>query len=102
MNREVRVAEREPRGTKWMSLPPLEGGVYVGMVTEVLDQEGIPNVVKTDLEAGGLGVIMGTQRLGDPWRIQVPEEHYARALEIYESLLGGEGAATPDGSEDQE
>lgn len=71
---------------KWKSLPPLSGGVYVGMVTEVLDNEKIPNIVKTDLASGGLGVIVGTEPLGRPWRIQVPEEYYDRALEIFESL----------------
>lgn len=72
---------------KWKSLPPLSGGVYVGMVTEVLDGENIPNLVKTDLAAGGLGMIQGTEPVGRPWRIQVPEEFYERAMEIYDSLL---------------
>jgi len=85
---------------KWKSLPPLSGGVYVGMVTEVLDGENIPNLVKTDLAAGGLGMIVGTEPLGRPWRIQVPEEFYDRAMEIYESLLhrqpGEDGDAEPD------
>lgn len=71
---------------QWKSLPPLSGGVYVGMVTEVLDNEKIPNIVKTDLASGGLGVIVGTEPLGRPWRIQVPEDYYDRALEIFESL----------------
>jgi hypothetical protein len=72
---------------EWKSLPPLPGGVYVGMVTEILDREKIPNMVKTDLAAGGLGMIQGTEPVGRPWRIQVPEEFFARAMEIYESLL---------------
>ena len=72
---------------QWKSLPPLSGGVYVGMVTEVLDNEKIPNIVKTDLASGGLGVIMGTEQVGKPWRIQVPEDYYDQALEIFESLL---------------
>jgi hypothetical protein len=71
---------------QWKSLPPLSGGVYVGMVTEVLDNEKIPNMVKTDLASGGLGVIVGTEPLGRPWRIQVPEDYYDRAMEIFESL----------------
>ena len=85
---------------KWKSLPPLSGGLYVGMVTEVLDGENIPNLVKTDLAAGGLGMIVGTEPLGRPWRIQVPEEFYDRAMEIYESLLhrqpGEDGDAEPE------
>ncbi|MBU0510019.1 DUF2007 domain-containing protein [bacterium] len=87
--------------TLWKSLPPLGGGVWVAMVTEVLDNEGIPNVVKTDLEGGGLGRITGTQQIGRPWRIQVPEEYYDRALNIYESLLAREGGdEAEDKSED--
>ncbi|MFZ5434004.1 MAG: hypothetical protein ACOZB3_09555 [Calditrichota bacterium] len=87
-----------PDEVKWKALPPLDGGVWVAMVTEVLDKEGIPNLVKTDLEAGGLGMIMGTSQLGDPWRIQVPEEYYSRALEIYESLMNRDS----DGGETNE
>ncbi|RPH93746.1 hypothetical protein EHM69_09420 [candidate division KSB1 bacterium] len=78
----------ENEAINWKSLPALTGGVWVAMVTEVLDQEGIPNLVKTDLSAGALGVITGTMSLGKLWRIQVPEPEYDRALEIYESLMG--------------
>ena len=73
---------------EWQSLPPLRGGLWVGMVTDVLDQKEIPNIVKTDLSSGGLGQIVGTEQLGKGWRIQVPEEHYPAALEIFESLMG--------------
>lgn len=82
-----------PDNVVWKSLPPLEGGVFVAMVTEVLDQNDIPNLVKTELEAGGLGMIMGTTQLGRSWRIQVPESEYQRAMEIYKSLMGDQ---TPD------
>jgi len=74
----------------WKALPPLRGGVFVSMVTEVLDNENIPNMVKTDLESGGLGMIMGTESLGDPWKIFVPDTDYDRALEIYNSLMGNQ------------
>jgi hypothetical protein len=77
--------------TNWKSLPPLRGGIWVAMVTEVLDREQIPNMVKTTLESGGLGMIIGTEPLGDPWRIQVPETEYDRALAIFEELMGEEG-----------
>jgi len=79
--------------TEWKSLPPLDGGVWVAMVTEVLDREGIPNVVKTDLATGGLGVITGTVPLGRAWRIQVPEPFFEQALDVYQSLLGAAGSA---------
>jgi hypothetical protein len=79
--------------TGWKSLPPLEGGVWVAMVTEVLDREEIPNLVKTDLSSGGLGVVTGTSSPGKSWRIQVPEQFYERALDIYQSLLGAAGEA---------
>ncbi|MBK6764951.1 MAG: DUF2007 domain-containing protein [bacterium] len=81
--------------TNWKSLPPLGGGVWAAMVTEVLDNEGIPNLVKTDLSSGGLGVVTGTDTLGKAWRIQVPEEFYARALEIHESIQGDAEHAEP-------
>jgi hypothetical protein len=73
----------------WKALPPLEGGVFVAMVTEVLNKEGIPSMVKTDLEAGGLGMITGTVHVGAPYRIKVPESDYDKALEIFEELMGG-------------
>jgi hypothetical protein len=84
----------------WKALPPLEGGVFVAMVTEVLDSQNIPNMVKTDLEAGGLGMIIGTSPLGDPWRIFVPEVEYARAMEVYESLMGQDHAEDQNGESD--
>jgi hypothetical protein len=86
-----------PENVNWKSLPPLEGGVFVAMVTDVLDQHDIPNLVKTELESGGLGVIMGTTQLGRSWRIQVPDLEYDRAMEIYQSLMGNE---TPDDEDD--
>ena len=64
----------------WKSLPPLSGGVWVAMVTEVLDNKEIPNLVKTDLSSGALGIVTGTQRLGKPLRVQVPEERYDEAV----------------------
>ncbi len=79
----------------WQPLPALAGGVWVAMVTEVLDKEGIPNLVKTDLSSGGLGVVTGTETLGKSWRVQVPEEFYSRALEIYESILGDTESGEP-------
>ena len=83
----------DEKRTSWKSLPPLEGGVWVGMVTEVLDREEIPNLVNTDLSSGGLGVVTGTSSPGRSWRIQVPEQFYERALEVYQSLLGAGGEA---------
>ena len=84
--------------TNWKSLPPLRGGVWVAMVTEVLDQQDIPNLVKTDLSSGGLGQIMGTEQLGKGWRIQVPAEFYETALNIFDSLMG-DNAPEADESE---
>jgi len=83
--------------TDWKSLPPLRGGVWVAMVTDVLDQQDIPNLVKTDLSSGGLGQIIGTEQLGKGWRIQVPVEFYEDALNIFESLMG-DNAAEADAS----
>ena len=84
---------------KWKSLPALEGGVFAGMVTEVLDDNQIPNLVSTDLSSGGLGVVIGTSTVGKPWRIKVREEDYERALEIFESLMGNPAEGPPDNSE---
>ncbi|MCB1058957.1 MAG: hypothetical protein KDB65_01885 [Calditrichaeota bacterium] len=84
----------------WKSLPALGGGVWVAMVTEVLDGEGIPNLVKTDLASGGLGVVTGTDTLGKAWRIQVPEDFYIRSLEIYESILGGNSGEPVEETDD--
>jgi hypothetical protein len=87
------MLERMDESTEWKALPPLPGGVFVSMVTEVLDKENIPNMVKTDLESGGLGVIMGTESLGDPWRIYVAIADYDRAMQVFDSLMGDEGEA---------
>ncbi len=74
--------EKPEERAEWKSLPPLEGGIWAGMVTEVLDAEGIPNIVKSELESGGLGVITGTSQLGRATRIQVPAQFYEKAMEI--------------------
>jgi hypothetical protein len=73
--------------TDWVPLPKLIGGIYVSMITEVLDENSIPNLVKTDL-ATGLGVVAGTSTVGKPWRIYVPRENYEKALHIFESISG--------------
>ncbi|HEY3296975.1 MAG TPA: DUF2007 domain-containing protein [bacterium] len=93
------MAEQHDPTQTWKPLPPLKGGVFVSMVTEVLDKENIPNMVKTDLESGGLGMIMGTEPLGDPWKIFVPESDFDRALEVYNSLMGDEGGSETEPSE---
>jgi hypothetical protein len=79
---------KKDESTDWVPLPKLPGGVYVAMVTEVLDKENIPNWVKTDLAAGGIGVIIGTETVGKPWRILVPRDKYEEALHIFESIVG--------------
>jgi hypothetical protein len=76
--------------TEWVALPKLPGGVYVAMVTEVLDKENIPNLIKTDLAAGGMGMVVGTTTVGKPWRILVPRDKYEEALHIFESIAGSD------------
>jgi len=92
------MTEKDDPTHTWKALPPLSGGVFVSMVTEVFDKENIPNMVKTDLEAGGLGMIMGTETLGDPWKIFVPESEYDRALEIFRSLMGNQEGSDSESS----
>jgi hypothetical protein len=92
------MSQKEDPTQTWKPLPPLSGGVFVSMVTEVFDKENIPNMVKTDLESGGLGMIMGTETLGDPWKIFVPESEYDRALEIFHSLMGSQGGSDSESS----
>ncbi len=76
------------KDTEWVPLPKLPGGVYAAMITEVLDEKNIPNLVKTDLSGGGLGVVVGTSTVGKPWRILVPRDNYEEALHIFESIVG--------------
>jgi hypothetical protein len=78
----------EKKSVEWVPLPKLPGGIYVSMITEVLDKENIPNVVKTDLAAGGIGMVIGTTTVGKPWRILVPKDKYEEALHIFESIAG--------------
>ena len=79
---------KENDSVEWVPLPKLPGGVYVAMITEVLDKENIPNLVQTDLAAGGLGNVIGTTTVGKPWRILVPRDKYDEALHIFESIAG--------------
>lgn len=79
---------KEENSVEWVPLPKLPGGIYVSMITEVLDKENIPNLVKTDLAAGGIGMVVGTTTVGKPWRILVPRDKYEEALHIFESIVG--------------
>ena len=90
------MTNSEASRTNWKSLPPLRGGVWVAMVTDVLDQKEIPNIVKTDLTSGGLGQITGTSQLGKGWKIHVPEAYYEEALEVFDSLMGDEPPVEED------
>lgn len=79
---------KKENSEEWVPLPKLPGGIYVSMITEVLDKEKIPNLVKTDLAAGGIGMVIGTTTVGKPWRILVPRDKYEEALHIFESIVG--------------
>jgi hypothetical protein len=76
-----------PADVKWTRLRPLPGMIYAKMVTEVLDQRGIPNYIQSLFGSGGLGVISGDDFPGADTRIWVPEPFVEEATEIMDEII---------------
>ena len=72
---------------KWVPLHGLPGKVYADMVKEVLENNGIPCVVRSLFGSGGLGVISGAGAVGFHDRIMVPQEHFEEAQRILTEMM---------------
>jgi hypothetical protein len=77
----------EYKDVKWVALKPLSGMVYAKMVAEVLDQQGIPNYIKSLFGSGAVGVVMGAGFAGASAKIYVPEEHLEEAARIRDEMM---------------
>ncbi len=75
------------KNLKWVAMQPLSGMVYAKMVTEVLEQRGIPNYIQSLFGSGGLGQIMGAGFAGASAKIYVPEERLKEAAEIQDEMM---------------
>ncbi len=75
------------KDVKWVALKPLSGIVYAKMVTEVLDQRGIPNYIQSLFGSGGLGQVSGAGFTGASAKIFVPDEHLKEAADIQDEMF---------------
>ncbi|MBL7075474.1 DUF2007 domain-containing protein [candidate division KSB1 bacterium] len=76
----------QPDEVKWVPLHELPGTVYAEMVQEVLEQRGIPSVLRTDGIGTAYGV-WGTVPFAKGVRILVPESRYEESEDILKQML---------------
>ena len=76
-----------PADAEWTKLAPLPGMIYAKMVTEVLDERGIPNYIQSLFGSGGLGVISGGDFAGADARIWVPVAFQEEAQRIQDDMM---------------
>jgi hypothetical protein len=65
-------------------LPMMPGRMYAEMLTECLDKADIPSFMKVPFTASALQV---DAQIGKGVIVQVPEDCYEKALEIYHSMF---------------
>ncbi len=75
------------KNIEWVAMNPLSGVVYAKMVSEVLDQRGIPNYIQSLFGSGGLGIISGAGFAGASAKIFVPEENLEEASNIQDEMM---------------
>ena len=75
------------KDVKWVAMKPLSGIVYAKMVTEVLDQRGIPNYIQSLFGSGGLGQVSGAGFAGASAKIYVPDKHLTEAADIQDEMF---------------
>ena len=83
----VNTPPEEPAGSpdiELQELPPIPGRHYASMLTEVLEKENIPFLVKDTFMSTALRAESG---IGNAVKVQVPEDCYARALNIFHDLF---------------
>ena len=72
---------------EWTKLQPLPGMIYAKMVTEVLDERGIPNYIQSLFGSGGLGVVTGGDFAGADARIWVPVTFRDEAQRVQDEMM---------------
>jgi len=75
------------KNVKWVALRPLPGVVYAKMVSEVLDQNNIPNYIQSLFGSGALGVITGADFAGSDAKIMVPDSFKGKAQVIMDDMM---------------
>lgn len=65
-------------------LPPVPGRAYAGMLTELLEKENIPYMVKDTFISTALQAESG---IANAVKIKVPDDKYDRALHLFHELF---------------
>lgn len=71
----------------WVALDPLEGKVYADMVSEALNNAGIPNYIKSDWAESAFN-IEAVRMAGMTVKLFVPEEYKDKAEQILHDIAG--------------
>ncbi len=84
-------APEKYREVEWVELRQLPSPIYVEMVKEILDNEGIPNYLSFHFLSSTFS-IRGSSLVGESGKLFVPKEFRDEALELIEPLIDDEGA----------
>jgi len=80
------LSEEVPGEIDWVKLHPLPGTIYADMVKEVLDQQGIPNIIRKTFMASAIGA-SGSEMGGLESIILVPRERKEEAESILHQMM---------------
>ncbi|HKJ67413.1 MAG TPA: DUF2007 domain-containing protein [bacterium] len=84
--REDPPAPEEYREVEWVELRQLPSPIYLEMVKEILDNEGIPNYLSFNFLSSTFS-IRGASLVGESGKLFVPEEFREEALNLIEPLI---------------
>ncbi len=84
---ELPAVKEMAENVEWVKLKSLPGMIYAKMVSEVLDQRGIPNYIQSLFGSGGMGVVNGGDFAGDMARLWVPVDFLEEATRIQDDML---------------
>lgn len=76
----------EQQSTEWVEVHTFEGDIMAEMVSEALENAGIPNEIVRSMLASGLGA-HSVSLAGNTAKIRVPEEHADTARDIISNIL---------------
>jgi len=77
-----------PEEVRWIELRSLPGPIFAEMAKEILQDAGIPCVLKKDFMASAYGVQGAELNPGEMPQLLVPENRAEEASRILEDMIG--------------
>lgn len=81
-----KLSDDVPGEIDWVKLHPLPGTIYAEMVKEVLDQQGIPNIIRKTFMSSAIGAT-GSDLGGLETVLLVPKERVDEAESILHQMM---------------